>query len=279
MADSSTLEGMVVLVTGGARGIGKATCRAFLDQGAVVALCDIDLPTAAATATDLGGAGETVRPFSIDVRRRDAWTRCIAAVEAELGPIDVLVNNAGIMPVDDFVNRTDDSIENEVDINLMGVIHGCRATLPAMLERGAGHIINVASVAGRVGAPRAAVYSATKFGVIGLTEALWYEHRSTGVRFSYVMPSFVQTQLIAGTHPARWPPVLTPEEVATAVVDAVRHGRVDVYVPVIGRLAAILPTVLPRRISVLLGRAFGLTRAFEDIDHAARQGYQDRTEG
>lgn len=279
MADSSTLEGRVVLVTGGARGIGRATCRAFLDRGAAVALCDIDLTTAQATAAGLTRPGPPVRPFAIDVRRREAWTRCVAEVEAELGPIHVLVNNAGIMPVDDFVNRSDDSIENEVDINLMGVIHGCRAVLPAMLERDAGHIVNVASVAGRVGAPRAAVYSATKFGVVGLTEALWYEHRTTGVRFSYVMPSFVQTELISGTRPSRWPPVLTPEEVAAAVVDAVQHDRVDVYVPVVGRVAAVLPAVLPRRVSVLLGRAFGLMRAFEDVDHSARQAYQDRSEG
>ncbi len=273
------LAGRVALVTGAARGIGRAIAETLAAQGASVALCDIDEVTLAATTERLRAAGARVGSYRLDVTDLDAFGDVFARIEAEIGPVDVLVNNAGIMPVGAFTALAPATDDKQIAINLFGVIHGMRVALPRMLRRKRGHIVNVASSAGKVGIPNIAVYCATKHAVVGLTEAVRAEHLDSGVGFTYVMPSIVDTELTSGTGRLRWPPMVTAQDVADAVLAAVRDGQVDVFVPRSARLAAVLPIVLPRRVVEGLARLLKLDRAFSEVDADARAAYRHRAVG
>ena len=161
------LERKVALVTGGAGGIGSATCSRLAAEGARVAVCDLGLEAARELAADLGGLG-----LELDVRSDESIAAAVAATERELGPIDVLVNNAGIGGELFFGQTPPEVWDNMLAVNLRGVLAVTHAVLPGMRERGSGAIVNVASEAGRVGSQLAVVYSATKAGVIGFTKAL-----------------------------------------------------------------------------------------------------------
>src|SRR3954453_8036057 len=169
------LTGQVVAITGGARGIGRAMATAFLREGMRVAIGDVDVATAQQTAEQLGGG--TVA-FELDVTRRESIERFADQVEGARGPIDVFVNNAGIMPVGRFVDEDDASARRQVDINFHGVIFGAKVALSPMLPHNRGHIVNVASQAGKFGVPGIATYVATKHAVVGLSEALRAELRN-----------------------------------------------------------------------------------------------------
>jgi short-subunit dehydrogenase len=266
-----------VFVTGAARGIGRAIALELATHGHEIIVADRDREPALAVVAELRARGASAEARELDVTAAFAFEAAVDEVERARGPIDVLVNNAGIMALGAFLDqpRYQDSAQRAV--NLDGVINGMRAVLPRMLARRRGHVINVASVAGRVGTPFAAVYSATKFAVIGLTEAVRQELDGQGVDLSYVMPGVVRTELIAGTRPPPWPPVASPEDVARAVREVLRTKQVDVYVPRVARLSVILPAILPRAIYERIGRALGVDRLFADFDPRARAGYIART--
>ena len=193
------IAGSCALVTGGARGIGRAIAEALLREGVKVVVADVDGVAAARCADELAGEGRTVRAMDLDVRDLESFRSVVARLEAELAPVDILVNNAGIMPLGPFLEQAPGSDDRQIDVNLRGVIHGLRAVLPGMLRRRRGHVVNVASVAGKVGVPFAAVYAGTKHAVVGLTEAVRHELRDSGVDLSYVMPAIVDTELTSGT--------------------------------------------------------------------------------
>jgi 2-hydroxycyclohexanecarboxyl-CoA dehydrogenase len=185
------LEGSIALVTGGAGGIGSATCERLAAEGARVAVADLDGDSAAALGADLGGVG-----VRIDVTSTESVRAAVAAAQDALGPIDVLVNNAGIAE-DDFFLRTDEGMwDRTLAVNLRGVLAVTHAVLGGMHERGGGAIVNVASEAGRVGSQMSTVYSATKAGVIGFTKALAKESARYGVRVNAVAPGPIDTRML-----------------------------------------------------------------------------------
>jgi len=269
-----TLNGTTALVTGAARGIGRAIAVALLEQGARVALTDIDELELERTHRALAGAGET-RAYPLDVTDLDAFHDVVARAEADLGPLGVLVNNAGIMAVGRFVDTEARLDDRMIDINLRGVLHGARAALRAFEAHGRGHLVNLASSAGKLGARHGTTYCATKHAVVGLSEALADEYADSPIRISYVMPGLVRTDLTAGAPAMRYPPPLTPEQVATSVVQALRTGRVDVYVPGFAAATSVLPALLPRPIMRVLRRWFGVDRVFV-VDDEARKAYRAR---
>jgi len=269
------IAGTVAIVTGGARGIGRAIAQMLVREGVAVALVDIDRAEVEATAAALTRPGCPVRAYEADVRDPDDWEAVVAAVDEALGPPHILVNNAGIMCLGRFDEQARSTDRRQLDINVVGVAEGMRAVLPGMRARGGGHIVNLASVAGRVGIPHAAMYSATKFAVVGLTDAVRLENEGTGVRFTTVHPSLVQTELIAGTGRPRFPPPATVDDVAEAVRDALIHDRVHVFVPRIGRLAVVLPALVGRRVAERVGRWFGLDSMFAQTT-AERAAYRRR---
>jgi NADP-dependent 3-hydroxy acid dehydrogenase YdfG len=269
------LVGQVAAVTGAARGIGKATAQAFAREGMKVAVGDLDAALAQRTAEEIGPNAEA---FALDVTRRDSFEAFVDAVEDRFGPLDVLVNNAGIMPLGRFVDEDDATAARLVDINVHGVIHGMKVALPRMTARDRGHIVNISSQAGKYGAPGGATYSATKHAVIGLTEAVRGELHIEGsaVRLSYVMPFVVRTELGAGTGHARGFRHLEPEDVAAAIVDAIRHGVVDVWVPRKSRHTQRLNQILPRAISEPIARLLKADRVLMGADKQARAAYELR---
>jgi len=268
-----SLNGKVVAITGGARGIGKATAQALMRQGARVGIGDLDVDLAQATASELGDA---VRAYQLDVTSRPSFAAFLDSVESDIGPVDVLINNAGIMPITPFLDETDDSAVRQLDINVHGTIFGMKEALPRMLGRRSGHIVNLASVAGKGGFPYLATYCATKHAVVGLTEAVRGEHRASGIGFSVVMPAMVNTELTAGVNAGRGVEKAEPEDVADAIVEALQYGRYEVYVPkAVGRISKAM-TILPRRAAEAIGRYLEADQVMVNADMSGRKQYEER---
>ena len=260
------LRSRVVAITGGARGIGLATARELRALGATVVLGDLDADLAAAEGERIGGLG-----LPLDVTDEASFAGFVARVEEQAGRIDVLVNNAGIMPTGPFLAQPHELLEQLYAINVLGVARGVRLVLPGMLARGSGQIVNVASVAGRSVAAGMANYCGTKHAVVGMTRALRREHHGSGVRFTLVMPSFTNTRLTSGASAGRVP-VAEPLQVARGIAGTVVGRRDDVIVP---RSAAVLTQaferLLPRRAADAIARALGADLMFLDERGAARQ--------
>jgi len=185
------LEGRVALVTGGASGIGAATCRRLAGEGARVAVTDMNAAGAGDVAAEVNGM-----PYELDVRSLDSIAAAVRATEQELGPVDVLVNNAGYDEFGFFVKTDPDMWDRVLAVNLRGVIAVTHALLPGMQERRRGRIVNVASEAGRVGSSGSGIYSAAKAGVIGFTKAVAREAARYGVTCNAVAPGPIETPLL-----------------------------------------------------------------------------------
>ncbi len=269
------LAGQTAAITGAARGIGKATAQALLRQGMKVAIGDVDLAAARQTAAELGAS--TIA-LPLDVTDRASFTAFLDRAEEQLGPVDVLVNNAGIMPVGRFVDEDDLTARRMVDINVHGVILGMKLALERMVPRDRGHIVNISSQAGKFGAPGGATYSATKHAVVGLSEAVRGELRLMGanVELSYVMPFVVNTELGSGLAEARGMKVLQPSDVADAIVEALQTGRVEVWVPKSAKRTHVLGSLLPRALAEGMARAMKADRVLAGADANVRRGYELR---
>ena len=269
-----SLAGKVVAITGGARGIGRATAAALIAQGARVAIGDIDAPLAEKTASELGSG---TLGLSLDVTSRESFDAFLTEVENRVGPVDVVINNAGIMPIGPFVDETDSTAQRLVDINLHGVIHGSKLALERFMPRGRGHLVNIASVAGKGGFPGGATYCATKHAVVGLSEAIRAEMRKTDIDVSIVMPVVVNTELGSGLQKSRGIKVVEPEDVANAIVEALRTGRVDVYVPKQMRVLFRLMNIVPRGLADFVTKVLKGDQVLVNPDHLLRQAYEKRT--
>jgi NAD(P)-dependent dehydrogenase (short-subunit alcohol dehydrogenase family) len=262
--------GAVVAVTGGARGIGRATASAFVAAGAHVAIGDLD--SFAENAAELG-SGAVGLP--LDVTDRTSFRAFLDSAESELGPLDVLVNNAGIMPSGPFLDEDDAMTDRVLDINLRGVLIGCKLAGTRFAARGRGHIVNVASLMGAFAAPDLATYGATKSAVLGFSEAFGQEVLSAGVGVTTVLPGVVRTELAAGTNYPKWADrfiAVEPADVAAAIVASVGSGRRTVALPrflyTMARLSALAPPSF---------RARG--NEFVRLDHEARAAYHRRISG
>ncbi|MEZ5078360.1 MAG: SDR family oxidoreductase [Solirubrobacterales bacterium] len=267
-----SLNGKVVAITGGARGIGKATATALVARGCRVALGDLDLELAERTASGLGG-GTIALP--LDVTDRASFETFLAETERQLGPVDAVINNAGIMPVTPFDREGEDSVHRQVDINLHGVITGTQLAIGRLRPRGGGWIVNIASQAGKGGIPGIATYSATKHAVVGLSEAVRAELRGTGVEVVCVMPTVVNTELTSGVG-QRWIKPVEPEDVANEIVDAMEVPRFDVFVPRVNGVLFKVTQMLPRAWREAIGRAMGIDKLMFEVDHGARRAYEER---
>jgi NAD(P)-dependent dehydrogenase (short-subunit alcohol dehydrogenase family) len=269
----ATHSSRVVAITGGARGIGLATARALRAYGARVAIGDLDGDHTAAVA---GSIDATVLASALDVTDPESFRAFLERVERELGPLDVLVNNAGIMPIGPLLDESEQTARRQFEINVFGVLTGTKLALAAMLPRGKGHVINVASVAGKTPVAGAVTYAASKAAVVSLTESARVEFAGRGIHFSCVMPTFTNTELIAGTKGTRFLPTVQPEAVARAIVECVRSPRPDVYVPrSVGPMLRSEP-LLGRRVRDAINRAIGADRTMLEIDANARASYAAR---
>lgn len=266
------LSGRVAVVTGGGRGIGAETARALAEAGATVAIGDLDLGPAEQVATEVGGLA-----LRLDVTDRAGFTAFLDEVTEQLGPIDIMVNNAGIMTLARIEDEDDALTRRQLEINLHGVIHGTREAIRRMRPRGSGHIVNVASSAGKGGFPGGATYCATKHGVVGFSEAARGELRGSGVEVSVVLPAIVRTELAAGLGEARGVKSVEASDVAQAIVATLRKPRFEVYVPRSAGAVARLALVLPRPLREALVRLLKAdTVLLNSIDAPERGDYEKR---
>lgn len=192
------LAGKVVLITGGARGMGAATTRLFVAEGAKVAISDVLDEAGQALAAELG---EATRYYHLDVTDEAAWAGVVARVEADLGEIDALVNNAGILMFKSLLDTTLADYRKVLDINLVGQFLGIKAVAPGMIARGKGSIVNISSVDGMKGANSLAAYASSKWGVRGLTKVAAMELGPKGVRLNSIHPGGINT-IMANPHGA-----------------------------------------------------------------------------
>jgi len=254
------VDDAIVVVTGGARGIGKCTTDLFTAKGATVCASDLD----------------GVPP--VDVTSRDSFAGFVSGVLDRHGRIDVLVNNAGVMPLGDFLSEDDAVSATTLGVNVWGLIHGMRLVLPHMIERGRGHVVNVASMAGKLVVPGMAVYNASKFAAVGLSAAVREEYRESGVSVTTVLPSAVRTRLASGVPLGRGLPTVEPEAVAKAIVTSVANRRAEITVPRYLAGWDLLDAVTPRALLWLGRKAIQDRRALTSVRHDVRGVYEETIE-
>ncbi len=268
MLNPIVLTGTSVVITGAARGIGYATARAFIAEGARVFIGDLDGELAKTAADELGCIGAQV-----DVRSRESLAEFLAGVEP---PIGVLVNNAGIMPAGPFADESDAVTDAIVDVNLNGVLRATKLVLPGMVQRGRGHIVNVASYLGEVPAAGLATYCASKHAVVGFSEALRDELDGSGVTVTCVLPSAVRTDLVSGVKLGGVLPTVDPEDIAEAIVATCRTRPSIVAVPGWMRSYEAVAALVPDRLVGAVRGRLTRQRVLRTLDTGARAGYENR---
>jgi NAD(P)-dependent dehydrogenase (short-subunit alcohol dehydrogenase family) len=261
------LQDRVSVVTGAGGGIGRATCVALAQRGSHVAVVDIDRDAAEATAAEVERLGRRASVHLVDVRDLPAVERLAAEVEADHGACHVVVNNAGVTSAGAFEDEPVEDLHWIVDINLWGVVHGCRAFLPALRRAEDGHIVNLSSMVGLLGLPHNVSYSMTKAAVRGFSEALRAELVTTRIGLTTVFPGAINTRIIAaargaeaqrlaGMADSRLAPLLLrpPSAVARAIVRGIERDRARVVVGPDAHLLSAASRLLPGRAG-LIGRA------------------------
>ncbi|MDR2403206.1 MAG: SDR family oxidoreductase [Spirochaetaceae bacterium] len=230
-----SVKDRVVLITGGASGIGRLMALDFAGRGARVAVWDLDSRGLTVLEEEARLAGFSLRGFVCDVSDRAAVYRQAEVLRAELGPVDILVNNAGVVSGSTLLETPDEKIEKTMQVNTMACFWTCKAFLPSMIERNRGHLVIISSAAGLIGVRGLVDYSASKFAVFGLNEAVRMElgRLKSAVRTTVVCPFFVNTGMFQGVK-TRFPlllPILKSEYVARRIVRAVLKNRQRLIMP------------------------------------------------
>ena len=270
------IRGKTIAITGAARGIGYATAETLLRRGARVVIGDRDVALQESSVAKLSNLGP-VSGYPLDVTDRESFSTFLDKARTDGGGhIDVLINNAGVMPIGPFLEQSEQAIRSSLEVNLYGVITGCQLPLPDMITRGRGHIINIASLSGLIPVPGQVVYVGAKFGVVGLSAALADEVAPHGVHVSVVMPPFTKTELIAGTKESGAIKPVEPEQIAAAVAKTLDKPKTHVSVPPVLRFTAQAAQLLGPRGRRWLNRKLGLDQVFLDFDSTARQSYEQR---
>jgi short-subunit dehydrogenase len=246
-----------VAVTGASRGIGRAVAQLAVARGARVGLIARDADDLEQVRRSLNGSA-VVAPA--DVADRDQVEAALRAVEGSLGPVDILVANAGIGAYGPFAELEVEAIERLVQVNLLGTVYPIKAVLPSMIERRRGHIAVVASVAGRFGSPFEAAYAATKFAQVGLGEALSVELSAHAIGVSVINPGVVDTSFFEArghAYTRDFPKLISAEQVADAVIGAVERNRLETFVPRWFAAAVAIRHLAPRLYAWGTRRSFG----------------------
>jgi len=254
------LKGRVAVVTGAAMGMGTALSAKLLKEGCRVALVDINAKELSKTEKELSRLGEC-RSYACDVSDRKAVYALAKKVAGEMGPAAILINNAGIVRAKELLDLDDDAIEKTISINLTAQFWTCRAFLPAMIERGEGHVVNVASAGGILAIPNLTAYCASKFGVVGFSDALRQEmkKRKYPIGVTYVCPNTVNTGMFEGSTMVAGTKMLSSDEVTKRIVRAIRKNTAMVAVPNVSvkfltpLTKLLLPISLMDRLNAMLG--------------------------
>jgi NAD(P)-dependent dehydrogenase (short-subunit alcohol dehydrogenase family) len=254
------LRGRIVLITGGSRGLGLALARELTRQGARIAICGRDQDSLARAGASLVRLGADVIAVSCDVTDRESVGRLMQQVQERLGPVDVLINNAGIIEVGPAETMSVDDYEEAMATNFWGLLYPTLAVLPAMRARGAGRIVNITSIGGKLGIPHLLPYSASKFAAVGFSQGLRAEMAADGVRVITVCPGLMRTgsprnAIFRGQHQSEyaWFSIsdalpglsISAENAARRILVACRRGDAEVLFPVVTRVAAVASAIAP----------------------------------
>ena len=271
-----SIAGKTIAISGAARGIGYATARALLARGARVVIGDRDVALQESAVADLTKLGP-VSGYPLDVTDRESFATFLDKARTDGGGhIDVLINNAGVMPIGPFLEESEQSIRSSIEVNLYGVLTGCQLALPDMVARRRGHVINIASLSGLIPVPGQVVYVGAKFGVVGLSAALADEMAPHGVNVSVIMPPFTNTELISGTKSGGAIKPVEPSEIAAAVIKTLEKPKTHVSVPAPLRFTAQAAQMLGPRGRRWMNKRLGLDSVFLDFDRGARRSYEQR---
>lgn len=269
------MKGKVAVVTGAAMGMGRCIAGMLLGEGCRVALLDISavaLENAKADLKDLGDC-ET---FVCDVSSRDEVYATARAVRDVMGPVSILVNNAGIVHAAPLLELSDDIIEKMINVNLTAMFWMCKAYLPDMVTANEGHVVNMASAGGILALPNLSAYCASKFGVVGFSDALRQEMRKAGhqIGVTYVCPNTVNTGMFEGSQMVAGTVMLRPENVATEVIKAIRKNTAMVAVPNVPVKFAtpLTKLLLPIKLMDFLNKVLGMWKANDTWEGRQAEG-------
>jgi NADP-dependent 3-hydroxy acid dehydrogenase YdfG len=272
------IRGKTIVITGAARGIGFATAKALLARGARVVIGDRDVDVLESAVAGLGSLG-SASGHPLDVTDKESFAAFLDKARADGGGhIDVLINNAGVMPVGPFLEQSTQAIRSSIEVNFYGVLTGCQLVLPEMVKRRSGHIINVASLAGMVAVPGQIVYAGTKFAVVGLSSGMADEFAPHGVKVTAVLPTFTNTELISGTSPSSAQKPVEPADIAAAIVKVLDKPKTRVSVPRWGQTFAVVVQLLSDRSRRWISKKMGNDTVFLNLDNTARRAYEDRAQ-
>ncbi len=269
---TSSVQDAVVIITGGARGIGATTAELFAARGATVWTGDIDQP-------GTGSPHDSVTDAHLDVTDPASWQRLVAQVLERNGRIDILVNNAGVMPVGPLATESEATIDLTLDVNVRGILNGMRAVLPTMVDQGSGHVVNVASMAGMIPIPGMVTYNASKFAALGASLGARREYAGTGVTVSAVLPSAVRTELVSGVRLGGGLPTVDPDDVARAILRTVGTRAARTSVPAwVAPAWALVEAVVPEFVEQAVRNLISDRRALTEVDTGDRASYLQRLE-
>lgn len=265
----TTFRNKIALVTGGASGIGKLIGELCLKEGvAGLVIWDIDEGGLQRTAAEFAGKGyKNVHTFAVDVSDPDSIEQAATSVLLEVGNVDLLFNNAGIVVGKKFRDHSAADIDRTLAINVAGVMHVTRVFLPDMLRQGSGHIVNISSASAFIGNPKMSVYAASKWAVLGWAESLRLEvEREPGdLRVTTICPSYINTGMFAGVKAPLLFPLLEPEDISRRVIKAVKRNEIVVMEPLNVNLVPLLRSALPVRVFDFLAEKLGVYHSMEDF--------------
>jgi len=237
-----------VLITGAGHGIGKIMAERIAALGAAkLIILDINKEALDKTAEELRAMGPEVYAKICDISDREAVYKCAEEVHKQAGPVDVLINNAGVVITGEILDLPDDMHKKHIDVNLLGTLWMLKAFVPDMVKRDEGHVVNIASSAGLLAVPGMGIYCATKFAIKGLNDALRCEllNRKSRVKVTVICPYAIDTGMFAGFKTPFFMPALKPEKMAQAVVDGILKDRKIVAKPITVFALPILNALLP----------------------------------
>ena len=273
------LKNKLVLITGGAKGIGLATAQRILNEGGKVILWDFKEDDLNKTVNNFKEQGFDVFSQICDVTNKEQVYSNANIIKEKFGSLDILINNAGTVYTGYMLDRSDEELENLINVNFTSMIYTIRAFMPAMLDKNSGHIINISSASSMTGAPKLAVYAATKWAVAGLTESLRLEVQKmgkSGVKFSSIHPNFLKKGLFEGTKLNLLGQLLAPgvkshDAVAKVIVNrAIKLGFHSPKVPWIMNQIVLLRALLPSSLLIKFSSLYGLYDMMDDY-----KGYED----
>jgi NAD(P)-dependent dehydrogenase (short-subunit alcohol dehydrogenase family) len=286
------LRGKNVLITGGSRGLGLALSREFISRGALVAICARDVEELERASSDLVRPGRPVLALPCDVANIEEVGRMVEAVREHFGQIDVLVNNAGVIQVGPAETMTLADYEEAININLRGPLHTMLAVIPEMRQRGEGRIVNITSIGGKIAVPHMTPYTASKFGLVGLSKAMRAELAKDGIVVTTICPGLMRTgsprnASFKGRHRAEYAwfsigdslPLLSvsAERAARRIATACQRGEGEVIFPIQAKIAAMADAIAPELAADVMGLINRLLPAPGGVGSARVKGSESQS--